>query len=109
MGCAVGARLIGVIEAEQQERRSGSWQRNDRLVAVPGGTKGHASARSLADVDPFRLQAVESFFANYHELDEERFRVIARRGVRAAERAIHEAHEAYLTERGARKPSAASA
>ena len=109
-GCIVRARLIGVIEAEQQERGSRRWERNDRLVAVAGGSKGHAAASSLDDVDPFRLDAIESFFATYHELDGERFRVMARRGVRAAEVAIKRAHEAFRNQRrSAPKPAAVSA
>jgi inorganic pyrophosphatase len=102
-GCVVEARLIGVIEGEQRERGARSWERNDRLVAVAGGPKGHAGLRSLDDVDPFRLRAIESFFTNYHELDGERFRVVARRGVRAAEAAIRKSHEAF---RSGRKRSA---
>src|SRR5262245_36069148 len=110
VGCVVQARLVGILEAEQQERGSTTWERNDRILAVAGGTKGHSSVRSLDDLDPFRLDAIESFFSNYHELDEERFRVVARRGVRAAEAAIRKAHEAFRKEhrRGAR-PAAASA
>jgi inorganic pyrophosphatase len=97
-GCVVLARLIGVIEAEQLEKGARAWKRNDRLVAVAGGPKGHAAAHSLSDVDPFRLEAIESFFSNYHELDGERFRVIARRGVRAAEAAIRRADRAYVAQ-----------
>lgn len=94
-GCIVLGRLIGIIEAEQRERGKRTWERNDRLVAVAGGPKGHASMRSLDDVDPFRLQAIESFFANYHSLDGESFRVTARGGVNAAETAIRQANAAF--------------
>jgi len=95
-GCVVEGRLIGIIEAQQRERGKRSWARNDRLVAVAGGPKGHAAIHSLDEVDPFRLQAIESFFATYHELDGERFRVTARNGVRAAQAAIRKAHAAFL-------------
>jgi inorganic pyrophosphatase len=98
-GCVVLAHLIGVIEAEQLERGARTWERNDRLVAVAGGPKAHASMRALTDVDPFRLQAIESFFANYHELDGEQFRVTGRTGVRKAEAAIEKAHKAFLAQR----------
>src|SRR5512144_1366728 len=33
-GCAVPARLIGNLEAEQREADSTEWKRNDRLLAV---------------------------------------------------------------------------
>ncbi len=107
-GCVVLGRLIGVIEAEQLERGERSWKRNDRVVAVVGGPKGHSALRSLEDVDPFRLQAIESFFENYHALDGERFRVVARRGVRAAEALIANSHEAFLADQGAGQRSPAS-
>ena len=95
-GCVIEVRLIGIIEAEQRERGRRTWARNDRLVGVAGGPKGHAAFRSLGDVDPFRLDAIESFFAGYHALDGEGFRVTARRGPAAADAAIRRAHAAFL-------------
>jgi inorganic pyrophosphatase len=101
-GCVLLARLIGVIEAEQQDGGKGPWKRNDRLVAVAGGPKGHSSLRTLRDVDPFRLDAIESFFSSYHALDGNRFRPTGRTGVRAAESAIRRANRAYRdAQRGA--------
>lgn len=94
-GCVVQSRMIGVVEVEQRERDATTWHRNDRLVAVSGGPKAHASERSLDDVDPFRLEAIESFFATYHALDGEGVRVLARRGPQAAEAAIRKAQEAF--------------
>jgi hypothetical protein len=89
--------VVAVIDPP--ERGSRSWQRNDRLVGVAGGPKGHAALRSLTDVDPFRLEAIESFFATYHQLDGEKFRVTARSGATAAEAAIRKAHAAFVTNR----------
>jgi inorganic pyrophosphatase len=100
-GTVVLTRLIGIIEGEQQERGSRTWERNDRVVGVAGGPKGHAALRSLADVEPFRLEAIESFFATYHELDGEKFRVTARSGATAADAAIRKAHAAFVTNRKA--------
>jgi inorganic pyrophosphatase len=98
--CVVLARLIGILEAEQRSKGDRKWERNDRLVAVAGGPKGHASISSLDDVDSFRLQAIESFFANYHALDGDSFRVKERGGVEAAEAAIRRAHEAFTANPG---------
>ena len=94
-GCVVLARLIGILEAEQQDGGVGRWKRNDRLVAVAGGPKGHSSLRALRDVDRFQLDAIESFFHSYHALDGDGFRVTGRTGVRAAEAAIVRAIAAY--------------
>ncbi|HEY4190855.1 MAG TPA: inorganic diphosphatase [Candidatus Limnocylindrales bacterium] len=90
-GCIVLARPIGILEAEQQDGGRGPWTRNDRLITVAGGPKGHAPMRSLRDVDPFRLDAIGSFFRTYHALDGDTFRVTGRGGTRAAAAAIREA------------------
>ena len=81
-GCVVFSRLIGVLEAEQQDGGKGPWKRNDRLLAVAGGPSGHSSLSSIRDVDPFRLDAIDSFFHSYHALDGDGFRPIGRKGVR---------------------------
>lgn len=107
-GCVIEVRLIGIIQAEQRERGRRTWERNDRLVAVAGGPKGHAAFQSISDVDPFRLAAIESFFAAYHALDGERFRVVARRGVTAAEAAIRRAHAAFRADQQVNRPRSAT-
>jgi len=94
-GCVVLGRLLGVIEVEQQDGGKGPWKRNDRLIAVAGGPKGHASARTLGDVDPFRLKAIGAFFESYHGLDGDNVRVIGHGTPSAAEAAIDKAHKAY--------------
>ena len=67
-GCVVLARLIGVLEAEQRDAGQGRWVRNDRLVAVVGGENGHASLRSLRDVDPFLLDSIGAFFGKLSKM-----------------------------------------
>jgi inorganic pyrophosphatase len=99
-GCVVLARLIGVLEAEQQEGGVGAWTRNDRLVAVVGGPKGHASARALGDIDRFELDGIGSFFTSYHALDGDRFRVTRHAGVRAADAALRRAEQAFRRSSG---------
>jgi inorganic pyrophosphatase len=94
-GCVVLARLIGVLEAEQQDGGVGPWKRNDLVIAVAGGPKGHASLRALRDMDPFDLDAIRSFFDAYHALDGDRFRVTGRTGVGTAQAAIRRAAAAY--------------
>jgi inorganic pyrophosphatase len=94
-GCAVLARLIGILEAEQRDGGVGPWTRNDRLLAVVGGPKGHTTLRSIRDMDPFELDAIGSFFTSYHALDGHGFRVTGRGGIRAAETALRRAAAAY--------------
>jgi inorganic pyrophosphatase len=94
-GCVVLTRLIGVLEAEQRDGGEERWMRNDRLVAVAGGPKGHASLRSLRDVDPFLLDSIGAFFENYHRQDGGAFRVVGHGGVRAAEADIRRSNAAF--------------
>src|SRR5262245_48866900 len=63
-GCAVGARLIGVLEAEQTEGRK--TVRNDRLVAVVETRYNPAEYQSLNEVNRQRLDEIESFFIAYN-------------------------------------------
>jgi inorganic pyrophosphatase len=44
VGCVLTIRLIGAIEAKQQEK-GGDWERNDRLLAV--ATHAHTHMRTL--------------------------------------------------------------
>ncbi len=90
-GCVVLTRLLGVLEMEQRDGGKGPWVRNDRLLTVAGGPKGHASMRSIRDVDPYRLDAIGSFFASYHALDGDTIRITGHAGVEAARSAIRKA------------------
>jgi inorganic pyrophosphatase len=90
-GCVVLARTIGVLQIEQQEHGTGRWIRNDRVVGVAGGPKGHSSMRSLDDVEPFKLDAIDAFFEAYHALDGDKVRSVGRGGPEAAAAAIRRA------------------
>lgn len=102
-GCIVPARVIGDLEAEQRDGR-GPWVRNDRLLAVAQASRIHAGVRTISDVDRLLLEAIGAFFVDYHRLDGNGFRVVARAGPRAARHAIDKAHQRYLDE-GAGTPA----
>jgi inorganic pyrophosphatase len=104
-GCIVPARVIGDLEAEQRDGR-GPWERNDRLLAVAKASKIHAGIRTIADVDRVLLEAIGAFFVDYHRLDGDGFRVIARTGTRAARRAIRDAHRRYMDDGHPAAPAA---
>lgn len=82
-GCLVATRLVGVMEVEQREH-TGELVRNDRLIGVAAESSRHAATRDLRDVSPALLHEIEAFFAQYNRLDGKTFRVIHRRGARAA-------------------------
>ena len=82
-GCLVDTRLIGVLEVEQREK-TGQVVRNDRLIGVAETSATHASTRELTDLAPALLEEIEAFFDQYNRLDGKQFRVLHRRGSRAA-------------------------
>jgi inorganic pyrophosphatase len=79
MGCVLGVRLVGVIEAEQRER-DGEVVRNDRLLAVATHAHTHEHVHALADLRPRLLDEIEGFFAHYNRLRGKDFRPVGRGG-----------------------------
>jgi inorganic pyrophosphatase len=82
-GCIVDTRLVGVIEVEQRET-DGAVVRNDRLIGVPVESTTKAGLRDLADIDRTLIDEIEAFFDQYNRLEGKEFRVLHRRGARAA-------------------------
>lgn len=88
-GCIVTVRLLGVIEAEQED--DGVSVRNDRLIALAEGSKERGNPRQLKDLGGGLLDQIEAFFGDYNRLRGRRFEPIARRGPQSARRLIEEA------------------
>ncbi|HUP09733.1 MAG TPA: inorganic diphosphatase [Caldimonas sp.] len=105
MGTVVSCRLIGVIEAEQQEERRRA-ERNDRLIAVADASHRHRHVRALRDMSPDLLQEIESFFMDDNRLRGRRFMVLGRHGPSAARGLVKEGErrrrEREAGERGSR-------
>jgi inorganic pyrophosphatase len=91
-GCAVRARLIGVIEGEQLDGKV--KLRNDRLVAVAEANHMYANIRSLEDLPrEWRLE-LQKFFVNYHDLEGKKYRLLGCKGADVALQLIKEAQKA---------------
>jgi inorganic pyrophosphatase len=88
-GCVVSARLIGVLEARQTEKRKS--MRNDRLVAVVETELNPPEVRSLDELDRRRIDEIERFFVSYNEMEGRRFEPLGRRGPAAAWRLVERA------------------
>jgi len=71
-GCAVAARLIGVIEGEQIAPKMPPV-RNDRLVAVAETTHMYAKFKRLKEMPKHALKEIEEFFVNYHRLQGKKY------------------------------------
>jgi inorganic pyrophosphatase len=91
-GCAVRARLIGVIEGEQLDGKDKI--RNDRLVAVAEATHRYANIQKLRDLPAKWIDELQEFFVNYHELQGKKYRLLGCKGAAAALRLIKDAQKA---------------
>ena len=77
-GRRLDCRLIGVLEAEQEEE--GKMVRNDRLVAVATQTVRYVEVEHLRDLNETILRQIEAFFVNYQKLRNVKLRILGRRG-----------------------------
>ena len=76
-GVLVEARLLGVLEAEQQEG-DGPLERNDRLVAVAVESPRHGALRTLDELGARTLDEIEHFFRGYTAMAGKRLRFLGR-------------------------------
>jgi inorganic pyrophosphatase len=81
-GCALMARLIGVIEGEQTANKQTT--RNDRLVAVAETAHMYANIKSIKDLPKKALTEIEEFFVNYHKLQGKKYKLLAVKGEKTA-------------------------
>jgi inorganic pyrophosphatase len=88
-GCVVRARLIGVIEAKQKEKRGG-WVKNDRLIAVATHAQLHETTKSLGDLRPHLVEEIKEFFVNYNELRGRKFKPLGEHGPKRAQLLVDE-------------------
>ena len=91
-GCAVKARLIGIIEGEQLDGKKKI--RNDRLVAVAEMNHMYANIRKLKDLPAQWLTELQDFFVNYHNLEGKKYKLLGCKGEDAALRLIKKAQKA---------------
>ena len=79
-GCVVDARLIGVIEGED-ELDGGRTQRNDRLLAVALVSQHFSNVELVSDLPEQLVKAMERFFVNYPQiLSNKVYRLIGTKG-----------------------------
>lgn len=90
-GCAVRARLIGVIEGEQVD--GNKTIRNDRLVAVAEANHQYSNVSKIKDLPEKWIKEVEDFFVNFHKLEGKKYRLLGCKGSGAALRLIQDAQK----------------
>jgi inorganic pyrophosphatase len=90
-GCAMMARVIGVIEGEQTG--SDGTARNDRIVAIAETAQVYGNLKSLKDVPKQAFREIEEFFVNYHRLQGKKYKLLGCRGQRTAGKLIQAARK----------------
>jgi len=89
-GCIVEARVVGVIEAEQEE--DGETIRNDRLIAVATDARDYADIRTASDINHNLLHELAQFFISYNQTQGRIFRLLGTKGPRQARKIIKAAY-----------------
>jgi len=85
-GCVLKARLVGVIEGEQDDGKK--KERNDRLVAIEQDDHSFANVEHVSDLGKQFVRELEDFFVNYHELSGTKYKVLGAKGVNRAEKLL---------------------
>jgi inorganic pyrophosphatase len=91
-GCAVSARLIGIIEGEQIDGKKRI--RNDRLIAIAEANHTYANVKKIEDLPSQFLRELEDFFVNYHRLQGKQYKLLGCKGAQAALSLIKKAKKA---------------
>lgn len=73
-GCVMSCRLVGAIEAEQEEK--GKKIRNDRLLAIPEVSKMFENIKNIDDLPKDIVVQIEDFFINYNKISKKQFNPI---------------------------------
>ena len=88
-GCVVDCKLIGVLEAEQEE--DGEKNRNDRLIAVATASLLYSELNTLDDLNPVVLKQIQDFFVNYQRVRNVKVTILGRGGPDQALKLVQEA------------------
>jgi inorganic pyrophosphatase len=77
-GCLADCRVIGAIEAEQEQE--GKKYGNDRLIAVATASLLYSEPKNIDALNPKVLKQIEEFFVNYQRMRGVTFKVLGRHG-----------------------------
>jgi inorganic pyrophosphatase len=92
-GCLVGARPIGVFKMEDE---AGG---DDKVLAVLGGDPRFDHIQDVSDIQQYRLDEIEHFFARYKDLEKGKFvKGSEWAGREEAERIVNESIERFEKE-----------
>ncbi|PZF71277.1 inorganic diphosphatase [Taibaiella soli] len=86
-GCIIPCRLLGVLEARQQEKGEKAI-RNDRLVAVADCSVIYRSVTKIKELSESMVAEIERFFIDYNKAEGRVFKPLRWAGIKAAEKII---------------------
>jgi inorganic pyrophosphatase len=87
-GIELECHVVGAIKAEQIEPGSNGPKRNDRVLAIPCGSRAFAKMRDLEELPPRLMDDIERFFVHYHAVRESQWKPLARWSARDAVKLI---------------------
>ena len=93
VGCLLQCRIIGIIEGEQGSKRD--RERNDRIVAIERANHSFADIRHVKDLGKEFVRELEEFFVNYHDLSDEKYKIVDVKRPNQANKRIHESIRAF--------------
>ncbi|MCU7496512.1 MAG: inorganic diphosphatase [Ignavibacteria bacterium] len=88
-GCLVPARLIGVIEAKQMEKK-GKFERNDRLIGVFAKSHAYNDIKSLQQLNKNVLEEIQFFFETYNRYKGREFKPLGQYGPKQAMKLVRQ-------------------
>lgn len=91
VGAVALGKLLGVLEAEQQDRNG--KQRNDRLIAIPIELVSRAPMLPVVEFSRPLKTAIREFFVKYNELQGRKFRPIRYAGPQSAVRLVRKCYK----------------
>ena len=77
-GCVLTCRPIGVIEAEQRDKKA--KERNDRIIAVHEGAHSWTEVKTMKDLGKEFCRELEAFFVNYNQLTGKEYKILGIKG-----------------------------
>jgi len=82
-GCVIEARIIGVLEASQQQKNRAPI-RNDRIMAVASASLCYSHLKKIQDLNPSLLNELVHFFEYYNQMEGKKFRLLSIQNTKVA-------------------------
>jgi inorganic pyrophosphatase len=83
VGVFIECRLLGVIEAVQQEKNK-KPERNDRFLFVPECSHEYGHLNSISELSRIKVEDIEGFFKYYNSMEKKKFEILGMKGPKKA-------------------------